>query len=357
METDNIFSEFTKPSKEDWKDKIKGELGEKYDQIVLENYGTNPSQHFDDKITIKTNERPNKSTFFCEEINVKNNFQINQTILTALEGGANSIKLSVQYQWSFEDFQEIFKGVFLAYIFVILKFESDEINLELFFQNFKKYLLEKEVKFSEINGQITPTINTDNSSILKEFSGLKLTTIISSENVEPIIQLLDILLFTENKLSYFENINVRKEYANSLVFDLKLSNHFYHNIALIKTLKILLRNVLKAYELSNNIFIKVNINTNTISDKSLAIIAATNQALSAKIGGIDLLEMTNFDLNQTVFSSPFSNRMARNIQNILELESGFNKVIDPSSGSYFIDNLTKNICEKVWAEFQKNQII
>jgi methylmalonyl-CoA mutase len=66
--------------------------------------------------------------------------------------------------------------------------------------------------------------------------------------------------------------------------------------------------------------------------------------MSAIIGGCDAISINAFDES---FSTPddFSRRIARNISIILKEESYFDKVIDPSAGSYFIENLTHQIAE------------
>ena len=45
--------------------------------------------------------------------------------------------------------------------------------------------------------------------------------------------------------------------------------------------------------------------------------------------------------------------MARNISLILKEESYFNKVSDPSSGSYYIENLTDKLSLNAWTLFQE----
>jgi methylmalonyl-CoA mutase len=66
--------------------------------------------------------------------------------------------------------------------------------------------------------------------------------------------------------------------------------------------------------------------------------------MSAIIGGCDDISINPFDES---FSTPddFSRRIARNISIILKEESYLDKVIDPSAGSYFIENLTAQIAE------------
>jgi methylmalonyl-CoA mutase len=74
------------------------------------------------------------------------------------------------------------------------------------------------------------------------------------------------------------------------------------------------------------------------------------EAMSAILGGTDSLTVEPFD---TVFRHPdeFSERIARNQQLILKEEAYFDKVADPSAGSYYIENLTNLIAENAWKLF------
>ncbi|MCP4647054.1 MAG: methylmalonyl-CoA mutase small subunit, partial [bacterium] len=49
--------------------------------------------------------------------------------------------------------------------------------------------------------------------------------------------------------------------------------------------------------------------------------------------------------------SEFSDRIARNVQIILREEAYFDRVSDPASGSYYIENLTDSMAEKAWDLF------
>jgi methylmalonyl-CoA mutase len=74
------------------------------------------------------------------------------------------------------------------------------------------------------------------------------------------------------------------------------------------------------------------------------------EAMSAILGGTDSLTVEPFDI---VFRHPdeFSERIARNQQLILKEEAYFDKVADPSAGSYYIENLTNLIAENAWKLF------
>jgi methylmalonyl-CoA mutase len=74
--------------------------------------------------------------------------------------------------------------------------------------------------------------------------------------------------------------------------------------------------------------------------------------MSAIIGGCDSLSVRAFD-ETFQESDEFSRRIARNISIILKEESYFDKVIDPSAGSYFIENLTFEIAENSFKLLQE----
>jgi methylmalonyl-CoA mutase len=59
--------------------------------------------------------------------------------------------------------------------------------------------------------------------------------------------------------------------------------------------------------------------------------------MSAALAGVHSMTVTPFD---EPYEKPtdFSERMARNQQLLLKEESHFDKVVDPSGGSYYIEN-------------------
>ena len=82
------------------------------------------------------------------------------------------------------------------------------------------------------------------------------------------------------------------------------------------------------------------------------MLRGTTEAMSAAIAGVHSLEVLPFDY---AFEAPteFSMRIARNSELLLKYESHFDQVVDPAGGSYFIENLTKNIATEAWALFRE----
>jgi methylmalonyl-CoA mutase len=90
----------------------------------------------------------------------------------------------------------------------------------------------------------------------------------------------------------------------------------------------------------------------TIYDPHVNILRSTSEAMSAILGGTDSLQVEPYD---TCFRAAdnFSERIARNIQLVLKEEAYFDKVSNPASGSYLVENLTTSIAEAAWNLFKE----
>ena len=92
------------------------------------------------------------------------------------------------------------------------------------------------------------------------------------------------------------------------------------------------------------------------------MIQSATQAMSAVIGGANRLFVTAADHGNSTNDSRFTDnpdfgpRIARNVQHLLQLESFMDRVIDPGSGSYYIEHLTQLLAVKAWVIFQEQAI-
>ena len=88
----------------------------------------------------------------------------------------------------------------------------------------------------------------------------------------------------------------------------------------------------------------------TIFDANVNMLRTQTEAMSATIGGVDSLTVLGYD---SVYkpTDDFSERIARNQQLLLKEESHFDKVTDPSAGSYYIETLTDEIAKQAWKIF------
>ena len=82
------------------------------------------------------------------------------------------------------------------------------------------------------------------------------------------------------------------------------------------------------------------------------IIRTTIEALAATLGGTQSLHTNSFD-EAIGLPTEFSAKIARNTQLILQHESGITDTVDPLAGSYFVENMTKELIDKANALIEK----
>ncbi len=131
---------------------------------------------------------------------------------------------------------------------------------------------------------------------------------------------------------------------------------YFMEIAKLRAARVLYAHLLKAWnpkaESSLTCYIhSVTAEWNqTIADPSVNMLRGTTASMAAIIGGADSLTVIPFD-HPFRKSSAIAERIARNTQIVLKEEASLVKVSDPSSGSYYIENLTDSIAASAWKLF------
>lgn len=105
---------------------------------------------------------------------------------------------------------------------------------------------------------------------------------------------------------------------------------------------------------------KMNIHATTsafnqsLFDPYVNMLRTQTEAMSATIGAVDSLTVRPFD---QAFETPgeFAERIALNQQLLLKEEAHFDKITDPSSGSYYIEKLTASLAEQAWKLFLETE--
>lgn len=92
----------------------------------------------------------------------------------------------------------------------------------------------------------------------------------------------------------------------------------------------------------------------SLYDPYVNMLRTQTEAMSATIGAVNSLTVRPFD---EAFETPteFAERIAVNQQLLLKEESHFDKIIDPSSGSYYIENLTVSLAGQAWKLFLETE--
>jgi methylmalonyl-CoA mutase len=144
--------------------------------------------------------------------------------------------------------------------------------------------------------------------------------------------------------------------APKIKFSFATGSNYFLEIAKFRAARLLWAHIVKAYGPSKDEVTKMNIHAGTsiwnksMYDPYVNMLRTTTEAMSAIIAGIDSLTVNPFD---NVYEKPsdFSERIARNQQLLLKEESYLDKVEDPASGSYYLENLTDSIAAEAWKLF------
>jgi methylmalonyl-CoA mutase len=165
------------------------------------------------------------------------------------------------------------------------------------------------------------------------------------------------LAHASDYLSELTSRGISAEDINSVLrFHFSISSNYFFEIAKYRAFRVLWSQVLSAYGVKDNAtaYIHATISewNKTVYDPHVNLLRGTTEAMSAAIAGCDSISVTHFD-SVTSEGNSFSYRIARNTQNLLKYESYIDKVVDPASGSYYIENLTDSLASHAWKLFQE----
>ena len=144
--------------------------------------------------------------------------------------------------------------------------------------------------------------------------------------------------------------------ACKIKFNFGTGSNYFMEIAKFRAARMLWANIVAAYQPTCECAAKMQIHAftsewnQTIFDAHVNLLRSQTEAMSAALGGVDSLTVVPFD-NAYQIPDEFSERIARNQQLLLKEESHFDKIADPSAGSYYIETLTVAIAEQAWKYF------
>ncbi len=90
----------------------------------------------------------------------------------------------------------------------------------------------------------------------------------------------------------------------------------------------------------------------TQRDPHINLLRNTTAVFAAGLGGADSITSVPFD-SMIGLPDEFSRRVARNTALVLQQEAHLHRVIDPVGGSWFLDQLTTQMADEIWAQFQE----
>ena len=144
--------------------------------------------------------------------------------------------------------------------------------------------------------------------------------------------------------------------AKQIRFSFAIGPNFFMEIAKIRAARVLWAKVVAAFDGSEeaqkiSIHARTGLYNKTQKDPYVNMLRTTTEALSGVIAGVDSLCVGNFDETSRL-PDTFSRRISRNTQIILQEECELTGVVDPAGGSWAVEWLTNQVCEKSWSLFQ-----
>ena len=149
------------------------------------------------------------------------------------------------------------------------------------------------------------------------------------------------------------------EAAEHIRFNFCLGPNFFMEIAKLRAVRVVWAQLMQAYGAGEkaqciDVFAETSQFTTTLYDPYVNVLRATTQAFSGVVGGVSGMKILPFDA-AVRDSDPFSRRIARNIQVMMQEEFNLLSPVDPAGGSWYVETLTGQLGEAIWKQIQKIQ--
>ncbi len=374
-----ISAEFPAVSKAEWLARIARDLKSKpigdLDWQIEAGWSVAPFVHHEDfsALPAPLHHRQNNAWELGEDIKIESrNFQqANKTALEALTGGANALRFLMEKTPTEKQLAVLLSSIEVDYITTHFWVQSPSKTPISLLENFKNWAVLQGKSPNILGGGLFHSIFENNPKEIKQTVALinwtakelpKFKTLTVNGGLffdgsaNCVTELLSIIKIVDAYFNQLTDAGIAAEtIASQLQVSIEIGKSYFLEIAKIRALKILLATIFRAYGASvESIFIDAQVSART---QSTAVnqnkIVATTQAMSAVLGGSNRLTIAPSDAISGELSSPFSRRIARNVQHLLAFESYLDQVEDPAAGSYYIEQLTEQLSQRVWQQFQE----
>ena len=150
---------------------------------------------------------------------------------------------------------------------------------------------------------------------------------------------------------YFNHVELSK--PQTLVLEIAVGTNYFFEIAKLRAIRLLFNLIASEYNQNWNCHLVVTPTkrNKTLYDFNVNMLRTTTECMSAILGGADTIANLPYDALYHK-DNEFGDRIARNQLLILKNESYFDKVNNPSDGSYYIESLTQQLADKALVLFK-----
>ncbi len=137
---------------------------------------------------------------------------------------------------------------------------------------------------------------------------------------------------------------------DQILFKTAVGQNYFFEIAKLRALKLLFNQLAKEYAATGvpYVFAQTSDRNKSAFDQENNLIRSSLELSAAMIGGADALFSNDYKLEN---SEALSREIGFKQQVVLAYESLINVFDDASGGSYYVEDLTRQLCEKAWDAF------
>lgn len=386
-----LFEEFPEISAGAWEERIRADLkGADYQKKLIwkteEGIDVKPYYREEDLQFLqylqnagslrKPGAAPN-SWLICQDIDLKGGSEeANLRIREALKGGAQAIRILLKADWKPdpEQLDGLLEGIPLGETEISFR---GTIQADLLYDSLVKLTAGRGIDPTCLSGSLgadplgvmaetgIPVVSLENlgllvKKVLKRSPSLRVIPVNGALLQNAGATLTEELGFALSMANEYMALLTSEgidpaDAAATLQLDLCTGTNYFMEIAKIRAARILWGRICEGYGIKPgqgkiHIHAASSLWNMTLYDPHVNLLRGTTEAMAAVTGGADWVSILPFELPSGK-SSLFSDRMARNTQIILREEAYFDRVADPASGSYYLENLTDALAGKAWELF------
>ena len=281
----------------------------------------------------------------------------NQAALQALNQGATGIEFQITQDFNRSNISTLLDGISIPHIIIGFSLPVGMLDCASKIIN---YVKSQDHSVAALNGYIHCDSIPDQLealSILKPLPSFKGLVFESTARTPIVLSIANLLASAIQIIDDLINKGSKAESLfNQILFRVHLGRDYFREMARLRIIRMLWHQIALHYGLKNYTPNDIQIQAITTiktraNDKHDNMLSNTGQAMSAILGGCNLLSVTPHD-QALGKHNPFSLRMALNISNLLKEEGYFDKVADPVAGAYFVESLVDQMAERAWEVFQ-----
>lgn len=364
-----LFSEFNAVSSKEFKQKIQYDLkGADYNEALVSNTNEGidikPFYHRDTLKEVSPIPHMPQQWYIGESIFIRNAYQSAQTANKAITSGAEAIYFIADKPFEinelFDNLEDVNTPLYFQLNFLNKEFYED---VYAFAKKFSVTIKLDIIHNLVSDGNWYQNLEQDHKDFKTLLSSGKRNVTVDTRIYQNAgATMSQQLAYAMGHLNEYLNYSEQEELPlKAITFEVAIGTNYFFEIAKLRSLRQLTEVLLNGYKESKvaHIFEQTQVaiiahptyRNKTLYDYNINMLRTTTECMSAILGGANWIVNLPYD---AVYhkTNDFGQRISRNQLIILKEESYFDAVSNPADGSYYIEEITRQLGEKVLAVFK-----